>query len=51
MILSMKTATKIAYAVKDADDRIVRTVTHQYRHVNSETGWRTTAVCVELDTY
>lgn len=47
----MKTATKIAYAVKDADDRIVRTVTHQYRHVNSETGWRTTAVCVELDTY
>ena len=44
-------ASKIAYAVKDSDDRIVKSITHQYRHLNIDRGIRTTAVCVELDTY
>lgn len=44
-------ASKIAYAVKDSDDRIVKSITHQYRHLNIDRGIRTTAVCVELNTY
>lgn len=46
-----KVASKIAYEVKNNDDRIVRSITHQYRHVNTSTGYRSVAVCVELDTY
>ena len=46
-----KIAAKIAYAVKESDERIVKSVTHQYRHVNTKTGKRLTATCVELDTY
>ena len=46
-----KIATKIAYAVKDSDERIVKSVTHQYRHVNTKSGNRLTATCIELDTY
>lgn len=46
-----KIATKIAYAVKESDERIVKSITHQYRHVNTETGNRYVATCVELATY
>ncbi len=46
-----KIASRIAYAVKDQDERIIKSVTHQYRHLNMSTGYRATAVCVELDTY
>ena len=46
-----KVASKIAYAVKNNEERIVRSITHQYRHVNTATGYRSIAVCVELDTY
>lgn len=44
-------ATKIAYAVKKSDDRIVKSITHQYRHINMENGRRYIASCVELATY
>ena len=44
-------ARKIAYAVKDSDDRIVKSITHQYRHVNMKTGNRYYASCIELSTY
>lgn len=44
-------ATKIAYAVKKSDDRIVKSITHQYRHINLENGQRYIASCVELATY
>lgn len=44
-------AKRIAYAVKKSDNRIVKSITHQYRHVNTSTGYRTLASCVELDTY
>lgn len=46
-----KVATKIAYAIKKSDDRIVKSITHQYRHINTENGNRYTASCVELATY
>ena len=46
-----KIATNIAYAVKQRDERIVKSITHQYRHVNASNGKRYTAACVELDTY
>jgi len=46
-----KIAKRIAYAVKKSDERIVKSITHQYRHVNTSTGYRTLASCVELDTY
>lgn len=46
-----KIATNIAYAVKQSDDRIVKSITHQYRHVNTTNGHRYTASCVELATY
>lgn len=44
-------ASKIAYAVKDSDDRVVKSITHQYKHISAKTGARLTAICVELDTY
>lgn len=46
-----KIARSIAYAVKKSDDRIVKSITHQYRHVNTFSGHRYYASCVELDTY
>ena len=44
-------ASNIAYAVKDSDDRVVKTITHKYKHINKSTGVRYDAVCIELDTY
>ncbi len=46
-----KIAKKIADMLKNRDNRIVKLIPHEYRHVNTSTGFRTNATCVELETY